>query len=907
MKHIQLLSVALAALALSQLIQPQSALAQTTAFTYQGRLDSDGNPATGSYDLRFALFDAASSGAQQGVALTNIATGVSNGLFTVTLDFGNQFPGANRWLEIGVRTNGGGAFTTLNARQLITATPYATRAANAGSVAAANVTGTMTLVQLPSSLVTNGAIGVNLTGTFSGNGAGLTNLNASQLTSGTVADGRLSANVSLFGAGVDSAEITDGVIGNADINAAAAIADTKLATISTAGKVADTALSANIARRAGGNAFTGNQVVTGGSVGIGTNNPQTDLDVIGDGQTVLVRSTTAGWSSFLEFNNASSMRGIIGADGVGFSGGANQFSIATWTSHPIKFFTAATERMAISTNGNVGIGTNNPAVPLQVVGAATWPGGAGPARGAITGTQTSGDAFSAGVAGVSQVPGAYGVVGVSDTLLTGVSGPGTANIGVGGNSSTTNGTGVYGYAGASSGRTFGVVGDAPSAQGYAGYFMGRGYFSTHVGIGNSAPSRLLHIGGPPGTEGLIRLESTSTNGVAQRIWDVGVPKDNVSAVGKFFSFVIDDAQLGTEPELLIKYGTGNVGIGTTNPLAKLDVNGSVRATSFDGNAGSLTNLNASQLTSGTVPLARLPAGLVTNGASGVTLSGTFSGNGAGLTNLNATQITSGTLADARLSPNVALLDRANQWFTGGNTFNNVGIRWTNRLDFGLGHSAKASNPNSAYMEYVFIEGPFSETRLDIFGSGITGVGNDRVVKIRDTLFVETAAGQALIAGGLTPNVGVKRMALTNPLEVEGNASKTTAGDWLANSDARIKQDIQPIAGALEKLNQVRLVSFQYTDQYRKEHPSIGTQRYLNVVAQEFAKVFPDHVQSSKEKLPDGSEILQADTYPLTIYSAAAVQELSRKLEQKDAQIANLEARLEKLEQLLGNRLDRGAR
>jgi len=59
---------------------------------------------------------------------------VSNGLFTVTLDFGANFPGANRWLEIGVRTNGGGAYTTLSPRQALTATPYAIMAGNAANL-----------------------------------------------------------------------------------------------------------------------------------------------------------------------------------------------------------------------------------------------------------------------------------------------------------------------------------------------------------------------------------------------------------------------------------------------------------------------------------------------------------------------------------------------------------------------------------------------------------------------------------------------------------------------------------------------------------------------------------------------------------------------------------------------------
>src|SRR5664279_4251740 len=83
-----------------------AAQAQGTAFTYQGRLNDGVNPANGSYDLRFAVYDSLTIGTQQGNPVTNSATAGSNGLFTVVLDFGNQYPGANRWLEIAVRTNG---------------------------------------------------------------------------------------------------------------------------------------------------------------------------------------------------------------------------------------------------------------------------------------------------------------------------------------------------------------------------------------------------------------------------------------------------------------------------------------------------------------------------------------------------------------------------------------------------------------------------------------------------------------------------------------------------------------------------------------------------------------------------------------------------------------------------------
>lgn len=151
---------------------------------------------------------------------------------------------------------------------------------------------------------------------------------------------------------------------------------------------------------------------------------------------------------------------------------------------------------------------------------------------------------------------------------------------------------------------------------------------------------------------------------------------------------------------------------------------------------------------------------------------------------------------------------------------------------------------------------------------------------------------------LTGRLGIKRPAAANTLEIEGQASKSTAGNWLANSDARIKTDVQPVTGALEKLSAVRLVEFRYTDAYRAAHPAIEDKRYLNVIAQEFARLFPDDVKSSGESLADGSAILQVDTYPLTIYSAAAIQELHRENQALKQKLAAQEDRLRRLESAL---------
>ena len=119
----------------------QSNFSQSTEFSYQGSLKNGATPASGNHDFEFALFDTVSGGTQLGstVSVTNVA--VTNGVFSVQLNFGANFPGANRFLEIRVKQSGGGAFTTLNPRQAVASSPYSVKSLNAeNAVNATNAT-----------------------------------------------------------------------------------------------------------------------------------------------------------------------------------------------------------------------------------------------------------------------------------------------------------------------------------------------------------------------------------------------------------------------------------------------------------------------------------------------------------------------------------------------------------------------------------------------------------------------------------------------------------------------------------------------------------------------------------------------------------------------------------------------
>src|SRR5687767_7252546 len=96
-----------------------SGFAQTSTFTYQRRLNNNTAAANGFYDLRFTVYDALTNGTVIGSTITKSGTPVTNGLFTVELDFGsNVFSGSACWLQIAVQTNSAGNnFSSLHPRQ----------------------------------------------------------------------------------------------------------------------------------------------------------------------------------------------------------------------------------------------------------------------------------------------------------------------------------------------------------------------------------------------------------------------------------------------------------------------------------------------------------------------------------------------------------------------------------------------------------------------------------------------------------------------------------------------------------------------------------------------------------------------------------------------------------------------
>jgi hypothetical protein len=313
-----------------------TAMAQSpvgTAFTYQGRLKIDGVLQTSSVDLCFSLYDMQAVGTGNLVGGPLLKTGVtpSKGLFTAELDFGaGAFNGDARWLQIAVRSPGGGppncvtGFTVLQQRQPVTPAPYAAHALTPWESDA--VTGDL------SYLSGNVGIGTN----SPANALEVHGDNMSITTFPSTATLKVVSGQTNYML-IDSNQIE--VVGsNLAIN---------------------TFSSENVALAGGG----GDVLLAsgGGNVGIGTANPVERLHVFGTG-SVSAR-IEGGDQAFLDLDSPMQPEVRL------FNNGNIRWRILSQTGTENLNIRDETEtRFLIDNSGNVGIGNINPTQRLHVAG-----------------------------------------------------------------------------------------------------------------------------------------------------------------------------------------------------------------------------------------------------------------------------------------------------------------------------------------------------------------------------------------------------------------------------------------------------------------------------------------------------------------------------------------------------------
>ncbi len=196
----------------------------------------------------------------------------------------------------------------------------------------------------------------------------------------------------------------------------------------------------------------------------------------------------------------------------------------------------------------------------------------------------------------------------------------------------------------------------------------------------------------------------------------------------------------TDAGVLTANGSGLTALNATQLTTGTVPDGRFPATLPAASGVNLTALNATQLTSGTVPDARFPATLP-------------AASGANLTALNATQLTSGTVPDARLSgtySNALTLSSASNSFTGNTaafTSATVGGSAVCRLD-GVNCPAGSVTETSGTFTATFTNACTTSPTVSFdwvkVGSVVTiwGVAESGFTCTGDSVSFETAAGDA---------------------------------------------------------------------------------------------------------------------------------------------------------------------
>jgi hypothetical protein len=412
-------------------VPAQAGVQQTvgTQFTYQGRVLYEGVAINGTCDFEFGLWNALTGGTELGVQPA-YGVPVSDGYFTVELDFGNAFTGDARYLQI--FADCGHGFALLEPRQALTAAPYAHSLRPGASVQS----DTGNALNLSTAATSGAALNASASAS-AGNAAAV--YGSSNAASGAGISGyNSSSGYGVYGAAGGSTGTPFGVYG--------------------------------LASHAGSATSYGVYGKSNSSVGTGVGGEAPLAGIYGkatasNGYGVYGEATSASGTTYGVYGKATSSSGT-GVYGEGPTGvhGTSTAGAGVWGSSPDGWGVSGSSTNSYGVRGGStnGTGIYGTAPVTGTVGIATASGG-----------QTFGlygMATSLSGQGVHGEGGYYGVYAVG-TDPTGIA------YGVYGRtmSSSNGAAGVYGQAAASSGSTYGVYGQSNSAAGYGVYSAGNAH------------------------------------------------------------------------------------------------------------------------------------------------------------------------------------------------------------------------------------------------------------------------------------------------------------------------------------------------------------------------------------------------------------------------------------------------
>lgn len=922
-----------ALLRFSSVSRAYAAISETINF--QGKLTNvDGTNFTGtcgtSCKFEFSIYDATSAGNQ---LWSEEQTGVSvvGGIFNVKLGSVNAFSSTSPinyldsshldnfnksplYLQINVDANNNGSYDAnevFSTRLLLTSVPYAWNAANLGGRAASG------FVQLASGVLqwdtsTNNSIYLNKTG-VSGN---LLQLQKNG------SDAFVVNNTGFVGIGTASPANNLQVVHSANNSGGIRVTDANGLAINITASKGNTALPfigsfSNHPLTLGANNTEYIRILTGGNVGIGTTAPTDMLDIsggvkIGAGYAgvgtaptngLLVQGNmgigTASPAGSLHIQNSAntislSLRSTSTVNSIiqfSTNAGTNYIGVDDANSGltlggTIDQIGSSNYTMLVQSNaGNVGIGTIVPTAKLHIVGTSNtqqlivkanatqtanlteWQNSSGTIKAAIdSGGRLSlggavpdpliifngnnSDTFNSaslvrGISFETKNSGAGSITGLVPNATTSYPGSVSSIKGVSTSLATSNSSTVVG-------SSYGLEVTTPTitagaiTNSYGLYIQDHNNatnnYAIYTNLGLNRLGDRLVVNAPTTTSASGAFEVTET-------------KNPTATGGYSFAKITGTVSMPSNIGVAQDYYGLNTTISVTN------ANYTTSNTQLRSLYLSAQNSNPNTISimyGGYVDLYNFGAGTVSS----------MYGYGGALRN-NGT----GTIGTATF---LNIGDVAN---TGGGTVNyQYGIRI-------------ASQTKGSILNYAIYTG----SGLNSFGDQLSIVGSANrqqlIVKGNATQTTnltewQNSSGTVLASITGTGSLGIGRTPATNKLEVEGDASKTTASSWLANSDQRIKKDITGVEG-LDFINQLNPVKFRYTDEYMAQHPGIENKMYYNFVAQEYANVFPDSVKGSGEFLPDGSEILQLDSYNANIVAIKAIQELDVKTTQIENNLAQV--------------------